>query len=425
MFCTDVSWRRMSRKKKRVSTAPSCSYQLYPLPTVTQMQLFFHLASGLGTNKIDFYNIGIPLTIVNWRVEMMWRENRMKWYWNDMSWYEYNIDTWSILIYYTVYNNKSTVVLSVPMALSSFRRGDNHRSNVSSNPSNLACSNPGSNPASQTPGQKQLPKSCDFSEIPKAKSEIPKKQNCRKERWRCRGGRIVSQSFYQILGHFVWGFCQALQFSDHWYPSILLAYLPVIAKLPTFSSTGGGGSLVRASHEDIFADFQEKIWKFASHLLHPGTKTFIFKEDSHISLSNSANTNWWLPWCQSFRSSTHLLVNETNGSAYAECPHLFTPPPFCQQASHESSRPMTTDHGHTNSRSQLETSSRIWTRPYNKKTAGFWCKDSESLNHRNVSNSEWGLQIWIFKCFQFCQAAMCDDGLIKPGPQQAKAILCQ
>ncbi len=82
--------------------------------------------------------------------------------------------------------------------------------------------------------------------------------------------------------------------SDHWYLSILLAYLPVIAKLPTFSSTGGGGSLVRASHEDIFVDFQEKIWKFASHLLHPGTKTFIFKEDSHISLSN-ANTpeyNW-------------------------------------------------------------------------------------------------------------------------------------
>lgn len=164
------------------------------------------------------------------------------------------------------------MVLSVPMALSSFRRGDNHRSNVSSNPSNLARSNPGSNPeSSQTPRQK-LKKGFQNH------GEIPQKLLL----------RVVSATIFRIIDIFRYFF----------------AYLPVIAKLPTFSSTGGGGSLVRASHEDIFPPFQQKIYGN----LHRTSRTLARRPSSLRRIATSVSaTEQQL----SFRSSTHLLVNRS------------------------------------------------------------------------------------------------------------------
>ena len=90
-----------------------------------------------------------------------------------------------------------------------------------------------------------------------------------------------------------------------WY---FLAYLPVIAKLPTFSSTGGGGSLVRASHEDIFPDFQQKK---ALGNLHRTSCTLARRPSSlrRIATSVSATEQQF-----SFRSSTHLFCQSTTES---------------------------------------------------------------------------------------------------------------
>lgn len=276
-----------------------------------------------------------------------WNDNQ-----NDMSWYK-------------------SMVLSVPTALSSFRTGDNHRSNVSSNPSNLARSNPGSNPdSSQTPRQKykkRLPKPC----------EIPRKMTvvC-----------VVSTrpNKFQII-------------DISWY---FLAYLPVIAKLPTFSSTGGGGSLVRASHEDIFPDFQQKK---ALGNLHRTSCTLARRPSSlrRIATSVSATEQQF-----SFRSSTHLFCQSTTESNELFFGFFFGH--WGTTLVHASSllsasltrKLQANDHiWHwpywTYLRSQLETSSRIWTRPYKEKKKparirNLWIRDLNETcksESSNVSNS--------------------------------------
>ena len=180
-----------------------------------------------------------------------WNDNQ-----NDMSWYK-------------------SMVLSVPTALSSFRTGDNHRSNVSSNPSNLARSNPGSNPdSSQTPRQKYWKKASKTM-------RNPPKNGC------CVCVVSTRPNKFQII-------------DISWY---FLAYLPVIAKLPTFSSTGGGGSLVRASHEDIFPDFQPKK---ALGNLHRTSCTLARRPSSLRRIATSVSaTEQQL----SFRSCTHLFLS--------------------------------------------------------------------------------------------------------------------
>ena len=208
-----------------------------------------------------------------------------------------------------------------------------------------------------------------------------------------------------------------------WY---FLAYLPVIAKLPTFSSTGGGGSLVRASHEDIFPDFQQKK---ALGNLHRTSCTLARRPSSLRRIATSVSaTEQQL----SFRSSSHLFfVNRPLkvmnlkkwilffghwGTTLVHASSLLS-------ASLTRKLQANDQIWHwpywTYLRSQLETSSRIWTRPYKdkKKTArirNLWIRD---LNETCKSESS--------NVFHFCQAAMCDDGLIKPGPQQTKAILCR